>query len=164
MDIKPLEKDLFRLLVPLLWEWELFYRGKKESSCQEAMAYLERILAEPSGVSVIVACDDERVLAFATYAIMYPAPGRSGQLYMKELFVSSRARGQGVGKRVMKHLARLAWARGCSRFDWTAEATNPGAGTFYRDLGARVVSEKEYYRFEGDDLARFAEAPSHRPT
>ncbi|POQ98456.1 acetyltransferase [Alkalispirochaeta sphaeroplastigenens] len=159
MKIRPLEAGLCRALVPLVHDWETFYRGRKESTSEEVRSYLERILDEPSGGAVIVACEGEQILAFATYAILYPAPCRSGQLYMKELFVSPGARGRGVGKKMMKYLARLACSRGCSRFDWTAERTNPGAGAFYRELGARTVSEKEYYRLDGADLERFAGIP-----
>lgn len=96
------------------------------------------------------------VLGFATYTVMYPAPRLSGQMYMKDLFVSSKVRGQGAGVEIMKHLASIAINSGCQRLDWTAETTNPVAGRFYQSIGAKLVGEKEYYRFEGNDLSNFA--------
>jgi GNAT superfamily N-acetyltransferase len=89
---------------------------------------------------------------------MFPAPNLSGQMYMKDLFVSSDARGRGVGIFIMKHLANLALDIGCYRLDWTAENTNPSAGEFYKAIGANILHEKEYYRFAGEQLAAFAKS------
>jgi Acetyltransferase (GNAT) family. len=52
---------------------------------------------------VIAAFDHDEVLGFATYIIMFPAPKLSGQMYMKDLFVSSSARGKGIGLQLIKH-------------------------------------------------------------
>ncbi len=52
---------------------------------------------------------------------MFPAPKLSGQMYMKDLFVSSSARGKGIGLQLMKHLATIALTHNCQRLDWTAE-------------------------------------------
>ena len=75
---------------------------------------------------------------------------------MKDLFTVAEARGRGVGKVLMRFLARLAVERGCVRLDWTAETDNAAALSFYDRLGARRVTEKVYYRFDGEALAAFA--------
>ncbi len=98
------------------------------------------------------------MLAFASYSILYPAPRLSGQLFMKDLFVSKRARGQGLGRALMVYLAREALDKGCLRMDWTAESTNPNAGRFYQAMGAALIEEKQYFRFEGEQLQRFAKS------
>lgn len=95
------------------------------------------------------------IVGFATITIMYPAPKLSGQLYMKDLFVSSHVRGEGIGFKLMKHITQIALDFDCNRFDWTAESTNPAAGQFYRSIGASLIKEKEYYRLEGDALSQF---------
>lgn len=77
-------------------------------------------------------------------------------MYLKDLFVSSKVRGKGVGLKLMKYLASLAIKCGCQRLDWTAESSNPNAGQFYRSIGATLIHEKEYYRFSGDALREFA--------
>ena len=57
----------------------------------------------------------------------------------------------------MVWIAKYAIRHDCVRFDWTAEASNPGAVRFYSALGARRVEEKIYFRFEGGDLLSLAE-------
>ena len=56
----------------------------------------------------------------------------------------------------MRFLAQLAIKRGCVRLDWTAETDNVAALSFYDRLGARRVTEKVYFRFDGEALAAFA--------
>ena len=45
--------------------------------------------------------------------------------------------------------------RGAVRLDWTSETTNPRAVDFYDRIGAQRVTEKVYFRFDGDRLKDF---------
>jgi ribosomal protein S18 acetylase RimI-like enzyme len=111
----------------------------------------------PSGCEALLAERDGEAIAIATFAVLYPGPGLGGQLTMKDLFVVDEARGSGIGQALLRHLARLAVERGCLRLDWTAELDNPRALAFYDRLGARRVTEKVYYRVDGDALKAWAE-------
>ena len=117
---------------------------------------LDNVLAADSGVRIVVASEGAQVAGLATIALLYPAPQERGQLFMKDLFVLEAWRGTGLGERLMRFIASHAVARGCVRFDWTAERTNPGAFAFYERLGAKTVPEKVYFRLTGDDLAALA--------
>ncbi|MEF1307705.1 GNAT family N-acetyltransferase, partial [Vibrio owensii] len=133
---------------------------KEQAATEKELAhYLEyKVFSEYSGVKVIAAYNNDTIMGFATYTVMFPAPKLSGQMYLKDLFVSSSARGKGVGLKLMKYLASLAVNHGCHRLDWTAESTNPTAGRFYQSIGAERVTEKEYYRFSNDTLLEFSQA------
>jgi GNAT superfamily N-acetyltransferase len=115
-----------------------------------------RVLSATSCEVALAEIDGDAV-GLATFAILYPAPGPSGQLFMKDLFTLAAARGRGVGHALMAFLARLALERGCGRFDWTAETDNPETLAFYDRLGARRVEEKVYYRFDGEALKALAD-------
>ncbi|MBY8976189.1 GNAT family N-acetyltransferase [Rhodobacteraceae bacterium NNCM2] len=97
----------------------------------------------------------ERAVGFATYAILHPSVNGGGTLFLKDLFVLAEARGAGIGRRLLGHLAGIAEARGCARFDWTTETDNPGAQRLYDSLGAKRVAEKIYYRITASELAAF---------
>lgn len=116
----------------------------------------ENILGKDNGCEIALARIEGVAVALATFTVVYPAPGLTGQLYMKDLFTSDAARGQGVGEAMMRYLARLARERGCSRLDWTAETGNPRALAFYDRLGARRVEDKVYFRLDKESLAAFA--------
>ncbi|GAB6260700.1 GNAT family N-acetyltransferase [Photobacterium sp. R1] len=157
MKIQAVTREQAPELLPIFQELETYYFGDAAASRNDIEAYLSGSLFAPhSGVRVIAAYMQGNVVGFATYSILYPAPKLSGQMFMKDLFVSASARGQKVGQALMWYLAREALEKGCRRLDWTAETTNPSAGQFYRAIGASLIQEKEYYRFAEDALEAFA--------
>ena len=81
--------------------------------------------------------------------------GRRG-LYLEDLYVVPRARRRGVGRALIVHLASIAVARGCGRFEWAVLDWNERAHAFYRTLGARPLGEWQVCRLEGEALARLA--------
>lgn len=157
MDLRFSRDDDFDELVQAFVELHRHYVGDAAPAEPVVAANLrERVLAPGSSVRVAVAHDAGRVAGLATFAILYPAPGAQGQLFMKDLFVRAAWRGQGVGERLMQFLAAHALAQGCVRLDWTTETGNPGAIAFYDRLGAARVAEKVYFRLDGDALAAVA--------
>ncbi len=159
MDIRTVDHESCLDLIPIFTELEQYYFKEQAATEKELAHYLEyKVFSEYSGVKVIAAYNNDTIMGFATYTVMFPAPKLSGQMYLKDLFVSSSARGKGVGLKLMKYLASLAVNHGCHRLDWTAESTNPTAGRFYQSIGAERVTEKEYYRFSGDTLLEFSQA------
>jgi GNAT superfamily N-acetyltransferase len=79
--------------------------------------------------------------------------GRPG-LYLEDLYVRPEHRGQGVGVALLKHLARLAVARGCGRMEWAVLNWNKRAIEFYERVGAVGVSEWTTFRLAGEALRR----------
>ena len=81
--------------------------------------------------------------------------GRKG-LYLEDLFVQPEHRGAGYGRRMLAHLARLAVARGCQRFEWAVLDWNAPALGFYAALGAEAKSDWVIHRLSGAPLAALA--------
>lgn len=146
------------LLAPLFAELFAYYG---EAVPDEA-ALVRAIVEQPPGVEMIAAIGTEGPVGLACFSHIFPAISASSQIYMKELYVGASARGAGVGEILVRALARIAVARGCTRLDWTTARDNAGAQAFYRRLGARVVEEKVFFRLEGSDLARLADEPQPR--
>lgn len=84
--------------------------------------------------------------------------GKRG-LYLEDLFVRPAVRGKGIGKALLKRLARIAVERDCGRFEWAVLDWNTPAREFYVSLGAKPVPEWDIFRVTGEDLRRLAEAP-----
>lgn len=81
--------------------------------------------------------------------------GRRG-LYLEDLYITPAARGQGAGAALLRHLAALAVARDCARFEWSVLDWNEGAIAFYRAMGAVGQEEWTVQRVSGDALMRLA--------
>jgi GNAT superfamily N-acetyltransferase len=71
-------------------------------------------------------------------------------LYLEDLFVIERARGHGVGRRLMARLAAIAIERGWGRIDFQVLEWNP-ARRFYERIGLEQVGE--WLRYGGDETA-----------
>jgi GNAT superfamily N-acetyltransferase len=81
--------------------------------------------------------------------------GRSG-LYLEDLYVMPEYRNQGIGKAMLKELARIAVERGYGRFEWWCLDWNTPSIEFYRSLGAEPMSDWTVYRVSGDKLTDLA--------
>ena len=81
--------------------------------------------------------------------------GRPG-IYLEDLFVRPEARGGGLGKALLAHLAGLAVTRGCARLEWSVLDWNAPSIGFYRQLGARSMDEWTGMRLDGPALAGLA--------
>ena len=81
--------------------------------------------------------------------------GRPG-IYLEDLFVRPKARGKGIGKKMLKYLAKLAVERGCGRLEWSCLDWNTSSVEFYLSIGAQVMSDWTVYRVTGDTLLNLA--------
>lgn len=78
--------------------------------------------------------------------------GRPG-IYLEDLFVRPAARGSGLGKALLAHLAALCTARDCARLEWSVLDWNDPAIGFYHSLGAKLMDEWTVMRVDGAALA-----------
>lgn len=99
---------------------------------------------------------DGRAIGFAVYFFNYSTwQGRNG-LYLEDLYIDPASRGNGAGKAMFRHLARIAVERDCGRFEWSVLDWNTPAIRFYDSLEAKPQSEWIRYRLTGDALRALA--------
>lgn len=93
-------------------------------------------------------------LFFHNFSTFEGKPG----IYLEDLFVRPEARGSGLGKALLSHLAGLCVARDCARLEWSVLDWNSPAIGFYHGLGARLMDEWTVMRVDGDSLTQLASA------
>jgi len=121
------------------------------------------LFATPPVIEAVIAWHDARAVGFALYFHNYSTfLGRRG-IYLEDLFVVPEARGNGVGKALIRHCAQLAVERGCGRFEWAVLDWNQPAIEFYQSIGATLLPDWRICRLTGDALSRFARAPAASP-
>ncbi len=130
---------------------------KAEHEVLATPEHLKRTLfcAEPA-VFGLICLDGDQPVGFAVYFFNFSTwQGRHG-LYLEDLYVSPECRGKGAGKALLQHLARIAVARDCGRFEWSVLDWNTPSIAFYDSLGAQPQTEWIRYRLTGDALQALA--------
>lgn len=108
----------------------------------------EVIIGEAAGDVVAFA------LFFSSFSTFLAKPG----LYLEDLFVVPKARGNGYGKRMLQHLSRIALNRGYGRLEWACLDWNKPSIAFYLSLGAVQLDDWTTYRLVGPSLEALASA------
>ena len=81
--------------------------------------------------------------------------GRHG-IWLEDLFVEPGHRGRGIGKELLKYLARRCRSEGLPRLQWWVLDWNEPSIAFYRRLGAELMADWAVYRVSGPALDRLA--------
>jgi GNAT superfamily N-acetyltransferase len=92
-------------------------------------------------------------LFFHSYSTFLAKPG----IYLEDVYVTPAARGRGVGKALLRELARTARDRDCGRVEWSVLDWNKPSIDFYLSLGAVPLDEWTMYRMDENAIARLAE-------
>jgi GNAT superfamily N-acetyltransferase len=114
----------------------------------------EHLFGARAAAEVVIGEADGEAAAFALFFPNFSTfEGKPG-LYLEDLFVRPAARGRGLGKALLSHLAALAVERGFARFEWSVLDWNEPAIGFYQSLGARMMGDWRIMRVDGAALAR----------
>ena len=158
-DIRPATPDDIGTILRFIRELAAYERA------------LDAVEATPEKLRATLFCRHPRVhcsiaeldgqpAGFAVWFFNYSTwLGRHG-LFLEDLYVSDTLRGHGVGKALLRHLAKLAVASGCGRFEWNVLDWNRPAIDFYESFGAQAQSEWLGYRLSGEALRTFAGSES----
>jgi GNAT superfamily N-acetyltransferase len=90
---------------------------------------------------------------FSTYSTFMARPG----IYLEDIFVEPKFRGQGIGKALLVYLAKLTRKRGGARLEWSVLNWNEPAIQFYKSLGATAQEAWTMYRLTGENLEKLAQ-------
>lgn len=162
MRVALLNPEQYESMIDTLFELHTYYNANSTVTREVVRNHLlQNLLAADSGIRLVVATrDDGVVLGFAAISLVHslvePAPEMSRQLVLRELFVRSSERSQGIGTALMVSVARYAVEHGCFRIDWPVKASNSRGISFYERLGAERFSERLSYRILGDNLTGLA--------
>jgi GNAT superfamily N-acetyltransferase len=116
----------------------------------------ESLFGRRPGPEVIIGYAGQEPVGFAVFFHNFSTfLGRSG-MYLEDLFVVPEWRNQGLGRRLLAHVAKTAVERGCGRMEWAVLDWNEPARRFYRSLGARAMDEWTVFRLTGNALRQIA--------
>ncbi len=119
-------------------------------------ALTDELFGPKASAEVLLAFLDDEAVGFALYFHNFSTfTGRKG-LYLEDLFVKPEFRGGGIGRALLRRLARIAVSRDCARFEWAVLDWNEPAIRFYETIGAIPQNDWTVYRLTGEPLRRLA--------
>ncbi|MCA1403626.1 GNAT family N-acetyltransferase [Ensifer sp. IC3342] len=137
---------------------ELAIYEKAGHEVEATVELLQSSLFGPDAVAHAVICEIDGVPAgFAIWFYSFSTWQARKGLYLEDLYVTPEYRGSGAGKLLLKHLARIAIAEGCGRFEWSVLDWNEPAIRVYEAVGAEPMSEWKRYRLAGAALKALAD-------
>jgi GNAT superfamily N-acetyltransferase len=145
----PLILELIRALAAYekLSEACVATEGRLERSLFGETKYAEALIAEWDGEPAGFA------LYFHNFSTFLAQPG----IYLEDLFVKPGLRGKGIGKALLRRLAKVATERECGRLEWSVLDWNEPSIEFYKGLGAKPLDEWTMFRITGLGLAELAQ-------
>ncbi len=132
-----------------------------ERAPEKAVARAEDLQRYMFGPQPLIFCElarwDGEDAGFALYFFNFSTwEGKPG-LYLEDLFVRPAFRKHGIGKALLKRLARIAVEHDCTRYVWQVLDWNTPSIDFYKAMGAKVMHDWLTCRVEGEALHRLAE-------
>lgn len=156
-ELRPVGPEDIGRLTALLMETYAFYGDPEPISASEASARLRQYLGAQPGYEAVLASYEGIDIGYAIYAPVFWTSDCRIALFLKEIFVLERWRHHGVGRDLMRCLARIAQQRGWPRIVWTVDRRNRPALRFYRTIaGAREVN-KDVYVVSDANLRKLAQ-------
>ena len=144
------------LILELITELAEYENLRHQVVATEAALQHALFGARPAAEALIAHVDGQTA-GFALFFHNFSTFLGTHGLYLEDLFVRPAFRGLGVGKSLLKHLAKLALERDCGRFEWSVLDWNRPARDFYELLGAEANSSWVPYRLTGAALSKLAE-------
>ncbi|TMJ50182.1 MAG: GNAT family N-acetyltransferase [Alphaproteobacteria bacterium] len=149
---RPGEAGLVLSFIRELAEYEKLLHEVEASEADIA----EALFADHPRLFCEIAQWNGEVAGFAVWFVNFSTfSGRSG-IYLEDLFVRPALRGNGIGKALLAHLAKLCVQNRWSRLQWSVLDWNTPSIEFYRSLGAVLMDEWTVCRVNGEALAALA--------
>lgn len=97
--------------------------------------------------------DGPRVVGHALWFVTFSTWTGGHGIWLEDLVVTGEHRGNGVGRALIRDLARICVERGYLRLEWYVDDGNAEGAAFYRRLGSVPQDGLTIHRLDGAALA-----------
>lgn len=158
--IRPAAPADAALIVTLIGELAAYEKLAHECRA-DAAAITRHLFGEGFGKGPVAECligeVDGRAEGFALFFTNFSTFLCRPGIYLEDLYVRPGVRGRGLGRALLRELAKLAVQRGCGRVEWSVLDWNTPAIDFYKSMAAKPLDDWTVYRLDGDALQAFGD-------
>ena len=137
---KAVEFDVPSLL-PLMRELAEFEKYSKDFAITEEVLREQGFRRSPPDFHCLIAEEGTKLVGFLVYYFVPFTYRAKPNLIIKELYIADRHRSKGIGRELMKAVAREAHQANCGMIKWWVAKWNERGIDFYKRLGATIDSE-----------------------
>jgi GNAT superfamily N-acetyltransferase len=123
-----------RLAWDALWQGYLAFYEHPLTSEQTELTW-SRLLDEEFALKGLVAELDGTMVGIAHYCPTYSTWEPNPDLYLEDLFVDARVRGEGIGRALINSVSEIAATLGSSKIYWQTHKDNVVARRLYDSIG-----------------------------
>ena len=155
LKIRPATREDAPVIASLVRELADYEKLLHEAKATPA-DFLRELESPNPVIHVLIAEWNGEPAGFALYFFNFSTfVGRPG-LYLEDLFVRPALRSHGIGRGLLRALARVARERNCGRMEWAVLDWNEPALRFYQTLGARQMKEWIVHRLTPVEIEKLA--------
>ncbi len=155
INIKLAEPDDVPIILSLIKELAE-YEELSDSVVATEDDLIKYIFHKDKLIYVLIAYYDNIPVGFTLFFHNFSTfVGKLG-IYLEDIYIKSDFRNLGIGKMLLKEIAKIAVEKDCGRLEWSVLNWNP-ARKFYEHLGAKALDEWLIYRLDGNNLKQLAE-------
>ncbi len=112
----------------------------------------ESLFSSHPAAEALLATDERGALGYAVFFATFSTfLGRPG-IWLEDLYVRTDHRGRGIGKALLKAVAKIAHERGAGRYEWTVLDWNHRAIDLYARVGGEILPDWRIVRLDRDRL------------
>jgi len=142
---KAVESDIPGLL-PLMRELADFEKYSNDFAITEEVLREQGFRRSPPDFHCLIAEERSTLVGFLVYYLVPFTYRAKPNLIVKELYIADRHRSRGIGRQLMKAVAREAQEAGCGVVKWWVARWNKRGMEFYKRLGA--TTDNEWHEFQ----------------
>jgi GNAT superfamily N-acetyltransferase len=144
------EVEIFNLIRELA-----IFEKMEDQLIANAQMLKENLFDNKNAHSLVIEEEGE-IIAYAIYFFSFSTFLSKKGLFLEDLYVKEAKRGQGLGKKLLSAIAKIAVDEECGRMEWTVLDWNTPAREFYKTLGAETMDTWLINRVSGESLANLA--------
>jgi GNAT superfamily N-acetyltransferase len=137
---KAVESDIPGLLT-LMRELAKFEKYSEDFAITDEVLREQGFQRSPPDFHCFIAEEGSNLVGFVVYYFVPFTYRAKPNLIIKELYIADRHRSRGIGRQLMKAVARQAEEAGCGMIKWWVAKWNERGIEFYERLGATIDSE-----------------------